>query len=65
MSMAAILFNGVDQTNCQYPFNRRPHVKIAQAVLEKKTSENYTILYMYIVQGQGQIILRGQSFDCN
>ena len=30
-------------------------MKIAQAVSEKKTFKNYTILYMYIAQGQGQI----------
>ena len=33
-----------------------------QVVSEKKT---YMILYMYIAQGQGQIALRGQNFDCN
>ena len=27
--------------------------------------ENYTILYMYIAQGQGQITPRGQNFDYN
>ena len=30
-------------------------VKIAQAVSAKKTFKNYTILYMYIAQGGGQI----------
>ena len=40
-------------------------VKTAQAVLEKKTFKNYTILYMYIAQGQGQITLRGQNVDFN
>ena len=39
-------------------------VKIAQVVSEK-TFKNYTILYMYIAQGQGQITLRGQKFDYN
>ena len=30
-------------------------VKIVQAVSEKKTFKDFTILYMYITQGQGQI----------
>ena len=37
----------------------------AQAVSEKKTLKNYTILYMYIAQKQGQITPRGQNFDSN
>ena len=32
-------------------------MKIAHLVSEKKTFDNYTILYMYIAQGQGQITL--------
>ena len=36
----------------------------AQAVSEK-TLKNYTILYMYIAQEQGQITPRGQNFDSN
>ena len=36
-------------------------VKIAQAVSEKKTFKNYTFLYMYITQGQGQVTSRGQN----
>ena len=40
-------------------------VKIAQTASEKKTFKNYTILYMYIVQVQGQIALWGQTFDYN
>ena len=58
--MATILFNGAE------PFEQIGKslwtegpmwnlVKIAQAVSEKKTFKNYTILYMYIAQGQGQI----------
>ena len=39
-------------------------VKTAQAVSEK-TFNNYIILYLYIVPGQGQITLKGQNFDCN
>ena len=53
--------------NYQYPFDRSPMwnlVKIPQAV-SVKTFKNYTILYMYIAQGQGQITPRGQKFDCN
>ena len=37
-------------------------VKNAHAVSEKETFKNYTILYMYIAQGQGQVIPRGQNF---
>ena len=40
-------------------------VKIAHGVSEKKILKNYTILYMYIAQGQGQITPRGQNCDCN
>ena len=57
--MAAILFNGAklfDQiVNNLLPedpmWNR---IKIAQEVSEK-TFKNFTILYMYIVQGKGQV----------
>ena len=70
MGMAAILFN------CAEPFEQISKtllkggpmwnlVKIAQTVSEKKTFKNYTILYMYIAQGQGQITLWGQKFDYN
>ena len=70
MGMAAILFNGTE------PFehigitllSEGPMwnlVKIGHAVSEKKTFKNYTILYMYIPQGQGQITPRGQNFDSN
>ena len=59
MGMAAILFDGAE------PFEQtgKLHlteglmwnmVQIAQAFSEK-TFKNYTVLYMYIVQGQGQI----------
>ena len=27
--------------------------------------KNYTILYMYVAQGQGQITPRGHNLDCN
>ena len=40
-------------------------VKIAHAVSKKRTSKNYTILYMYIAQGQEQINPKGQKFDSN
>ena len=30
-------------------------MKIGQVVSEKKTFKDYTILYMYLAQGQGQI----------
>ena len=68
--MATILFNGtqpliqiVNTLSTEGPM--RNLVKIAQAIFEKKTFKNYTILYMYIAQGQGQITPRGQNFDCN
>ena len=32
-------------------------VKVGQAVSEKITFKDYTILYMYLAQGQGQITL--------
>ena len=67
MGMAAILINSAE------PFElivnslltdglNRNMGKTAQAVSEKKTFKNYTILYMYIAQGQGQIVPRGQKF---
>ena len=70
MDIAAILFNGAE------PFEQIDNilstespmwnlVKIAQTVSEKKTFKIYTILYMYIAQGQGQTTLRGQNFDYN
>ena len=48
--MAAILFNGKEHLNkLAIPFQQKgPHknlVKVAQAVSEKKTFKNYTILY--------------------
>ena len=66
MGMAAILFNGAE------PFEQIGStlstetmwnlVKSAQAVSEK-TFKNYTILDMYIAQGEGQITSRGQNFE--
>ena len=38
-------------------------VKFAEAVSEK-TFKNYTILYMYISQGEGADNPRGHNFDC-
>ena len=70
MGMAAILLNGMkpfEQTGnilwTEGPM--RNLVKIAQAVSENKTFKNYTIVYMYIAQEQGQITPRGQNFDYN
>ena len=40
-------------------------VKINQAVSGMKTFKGYAILYIYVAQGQEQIIPRGQKFDCN
>ena len=69
MGMAVVLLNDAD------PFEQllnilstegpmRNLVIISQTVSEK-TFKNYTILYMYIAQGQEQITSTGQNFDCN
>ena len=70
MDMEVILFNGAElfeqigntlSTEC-------PHMKSSEncsSSFEKKIFKHYTILYMYIAQGQGQIALRGQKFDFN
>ena len=70
MGMAAILFNGgkpFEQIgNTLLTEGPMLHlVEIGQAVSEKKTFKNYTILYMYIAQWQGEITLWGQNFDYN
>ena len=68
--MAAILLDGTE------PFEQIVNilltecpmwnlVKIAHAVSEKETFKNYTMLYMYIDLGQGQITPRGQNFHCH
>ena len=55
MGMAAIMFNGLNHLNkLSIPFRQKAPCEIAQAVLEK-TFKYYTILYMYIAQGQEQI----------
>ena len=66
MDMRAILFIGAEpfEEIVSTPSTEGPMwnlVKIAQAVWEKKF-KNYTILYMYVAQGQGQIAQRGQYF---
>ena len=68
--MAASLFNGAESfeqivNTLSTEDLMRNLVKIARAVSEKKTFKDFTILYLYIAQGQVQIILRGQKFDCN
>ena len=63
-----VQWHGSIRTNYQYLSTEGPIsnlVKIAQAISEKKTLKNNTILYMYIAQGQEQITPRGQNFDCN
>ena len=68
MSIAAILFN------CVEPFEQigktlftegpmRYLLKIIEMVSEKKIIKNYTFLYMYIAQWQGQVTLWRQNFD--
>ena len=70
MNMAAILFDGTEPVGqiCNTLLTEDLMwnlVEIAQAVSEKKTFKNYTILYIYIAQGQEQITPRGQNFDYN
>ena len=60
MGMTDILFNDAEQfkQSDNMPLTEGPMcnlVKIGQAVSQKKTLKDYEILYMYIVQGQGQI----------
>ena len=62
-----ILFNSAEpfeQTD-NIPSNRKRHVKSGENWSEKKTLKDYTILFMYIAQRQGQITPRGEQFDCN
>ena len=69
MIKAAILLMVLNHLNknCQYPFDRRPHVKSGENCLHsfREGDKNYTILYLYIALGQGQITPRRQNFDCN
>ena len=67
MGMAAILLNGAEpfEQIGSTPLTESPMwnlVKSAQAVSEKKAFKNYTMLYMYIAQGQGQITPRDKMF---
>ena len=67
MGTVAILFNGEEpfKQNVNFPLTEGPMrnlVEIGQAVSEK-TFKDYTMLYMYIVQGKRQITLEGQNFD--
>ena len=59
MGMAAILFSGTEPSeqivNIISTGPMRNLVKTVQAVSEKKAFKSYTILYMCIAQGQGQI----------
>ena len=70
MCMAAILLNGMEPF--EQIFNtlstKDPMwnlITIAQAISEENIYKNNTILYMYIAQGQEQITLRGQNFNCD
>ena len=63
MGMAAILFSGVKpfEQTVNIPSKEGPMwnlVKIGQAVSEKKMYKDFTILHMFIANGQGQIILK-------
>ena len=61
--MAAFLFNSAEHSNIVSTLSTEGPMwnrgKIAQAI-SQKTFKNYTILYMYIAQGQGQVTHRGQ-----
>ena len=49
------------RTKCQYPFDRRLHVKSGEngsSGLKEEVLKNYTVLCMYIVPEQGQITPR-------
>ena len=59
---------GTIWSNWQYPSDRRSYEKsgkIAQTFSEKKTFKTYTILYMYIAQGQMQITIWEQNYHYN
>ena len=65
LGMAAILFNCAEQIG-NIRLREDPIwnlVKIAQTVSDKKTFKKYTILYMYIAQGQWQITLWDKIFS--
>ena len=64
--MATILFNDAELFEQIYNMSSTEVtlcnlVKIGQAVSENKMFKDYEILYMYIAQGQGQIIQRNKS----
>ena len=55
MGMVAIMFNGAKY---QHPFDRRSHVKSDEncsSGFREEDFKEFTILYIYIAQGQGQI----------
>ena len=59
MGMTAILFNSMEPfeqiVNTLLTEGPMWNLMRTQSVSEKKRCKNYTILYMYIVQGQGHI----------
>ena len=64
MDMTTIFFNNAEpfeqiDNNLSTEGPMRNLVKNSQTVSEKKTFKDDTILYMYIAQEKGQIILRG------
>ena len=68
MDMAVILFNDAKHLNkFAIPFRQKAPCEIWWKLLKqfqrKRLLTNYTSLYMYLAQGQGQITLKGQDFD--
>ena len=68
MDMMSILFN------CAEPFEQIGNTLSTEGPCEiwwkllkqrRRHFKNYTILYMYIAQWQGQITFKGQNFDYN
>ena len=62
MDMVAILFNGSEAFE---QIGNTLSTEGSMWNLVKIAFKNYTILFMYIAQGQGQITLGGQNFDYN
>ena len=65
MGMAAILFNGAEPFATLSTERLMWNLVNIALVVSEKSFKNYTILYMYIAQGQWQITSRGQTFHSN
>ena len=58
-------WRGTIRINFKYPLDRTPKVKSGENYSEENTFTKYSILSMYIAQGQEQITPRGHKVDCN